>query len=110
MIIFSVKFNKFTDIGAKKLSAALKNCTGMKSLEWVFVLNNEQLFSFFVQTVWCGLMGQVLAFVVLYNICKIIFFIPCQEVTFSLLTGKHFYIIFLIVKLFVKQLGKQQTG
>ncbi len=32
---FSVKFNKFTDIGATKLSAALKICTGMKSLEWV---------------------------------------------------------------------------
>lgn len=33
LFTFSVKFNKFTDIGATKLSAALKKCTGMKSLE-----------------------------------------------------------------------------
>lgn len=33
LFTFSVAFNKFTDLGAKKLGAALKNCTGMKSLE-----------------------------------------------------------------------------
>uniref|UniRef100_A0A671PQA3 Class II, major histocompatibility complex, transactivator n=1 Tax=Sinocyclocheilus anshuiensis TaxID=1608454 RepID=A0A671PQA3_9TELE len=31
--LLNVAFNKFTDLGATKLGAALKNCTGMKSLE-----------------------------------------------------------------------------
>uniref|UniRef100_A0A8C1U519 Class II, major histocompatibility complex, transactivator n=1 Tax=Cyprinus carpio TaxID=7962 RepID=A0A8C1U519_CYPCA len=31
--LLNIAFNKFTDLGAKKLGAALKNCTGMKSLE-----------------------------------------------------------------------------
>ncbi|MCJ8739686.1 hypothetical protein PDJAM_G00050040 [Pangasius djambal] len=33
LLDLDVKYNKFTDIGAKKLSAALKNSSSVKSLQ-----------------------------------------------------------------------------